>query len=77
MDHPDFKGKDLNAIPIGEYDKLRKKPAVWIPHGELANSPGEPTFDYTKGKFGPFSGQMFIGDQSRSNISSVFGQSGG
>ena len=71
MDHPDFKGKDLNAIPIGEYDKLRKKPAVWIPHGELANSPGEPTFDYTKGKFGPFSGQMFIGDQSRSNIMRV------
>lgn len=71
MDHPDFMGKDLNAIPIGEYDKLRKKPAVWIPHGELANSPGEPTFDYTEGKFGPFTGQMFIGDQSRSNIMRV------
>ena len=71
MDHPDFKGKDLNAIPIGEYDKLRKRPAVWIPHGELANSPGEPTFDYTEGKFGPFTGQMFIGDQSRSNIMRV------
>jgi len=71
MDHPDFKGKDLNAIPIEDYDQLRKRPAVWIPHGELANSPGEPTFDYTAGKFGPFTGQMFIGDQSRSNIMRV------
>jgi hypothetical protein len=71
MDHPDFKGKDLNAIPIEDYDQLRKRPAVWIPHGELANSPGEPTFDYTSGKFGPFTGQIFIGDQSRSNIMRV------
>lgn len=71
MDHPKFRGKDLNAIPIEEYDRLRKRPAVWIPHGELANSPGEPTFDYTSGKFGPFNGQMFIGDQSRSNIMRV------
>ena len=70
-DHPDFEGKDLNSIAIEEYEKLRKRPAVWIPHGELANSPGEPTFDYTKGKFGPFTGQMFIGDQSRSNIMRV------
>ena len=71
MDHPDYEGKDLNEIPIEEYDDLRKRPAVWIPHGELANSPGEPTFDYTGGKFGPFEGQMFIGDQSRSNIMRV------
>ena len=68
MDHPDFKGKDLNAITVEAYDELRKRPAVWIPHGELANSPGEPRFDYTGGKFGPFDGQMFIGDQTKSNV---------
>ncbi|MEK9773565.1 MAG: hypothetical protein VW576_08355 [Opitutae bacterium] len=71
MDHPEFKGKDLNKIPIEEYEKRWSRPAVWIPHGELANSPGEPIFDYTGGKFGPFTGQMFIGDQSRSNIMRV------
>jgi hypothetical protein len=70
-DHPDFEGKDLNSISIDDYEKLWKRPAVWIPHGELANSPGEPVFDYTSGKFGPFAGQMFIGDQSRSNIMRV------
>jgi hypothetical protein len=66
--HPDFKGKDLNKITPEEYAKLRTPPAVWIPHGEIANSPGNPLFDTTGGKFGPFAGQMFIGDQSRSTV---------
>ena len=70
-DHPDFKGKDLNAVPLKDYEKLWSRPAVWIPHGELATSPGEPIFDYSGGKFGPFEGQMFIGDQGRSNLMRV------
>jgi len=68
FDHPDFKGKDLNSISIEDYDKLRVRPAVWFPHGIVANSPGEPVWDTTKGKFGPFAGQIFCGDQGRSNI---------
>lgn len=68
MDHPKFKEVDLNSISVKEYDEMRTPPAVFIPHGELANSPGEPVFDTTGGKFGPFQGQMFIGDQTRSNV---------
>ncbi len=71
MDHPDFKGKDLNSIPVEDYEKLRTPPAVLLPHGDLSNSPGEPTPDSTSGKFGPFAGQMFIGDQTRSNLMRV------
>jgi len=41
---------------------MRKPPAVHFPHGELANSPGSPICDTTAGKFGPFAGQLFIGD---------------
>ncbi len=67
-DHPAFAGRDLNAIKVEEYDKLRTLPAINFPHGELANSPGEPVFNYTGNKFGPFEGQIFVGDQSRSNI---------
>ena len=67
-DHPDYKGKDLNKTSIEQYDKLRTRPSVWFPHGTVANSPGEPTWDTTKGKFGPFAGQIFCGDQARSNI---------
>ncbi len=68
MDHPDYEGVDLNSIPVEKYGELRKLPAVWFPHGDLANSPGEPVFDTTGGAFGPFAGQIFCGDQSRSNV---------
>ena len=48
-------------------DKIRKG-AVWLPHGKLANSPGHPAWDVTGGKFGPYQGQMFIGDQTLSTL---------
>ncbi|HEX8312893.1 MAG TPA: hypothetical protein VF614_16335 [Chthoniobacteraceae bacterium] len=68
MDHPDYTGKDLNQISVEDYARLRTLPSLWLPHGDLSNSPGEPTADSTQGKFGPFAGQFFIGDQTRSNI---------
>ncbi len=64
-DWPEYRGRNLDDIPDTEFDRLRSPPAVWIPYAELANSPGEPVFDYTRGRFGPFAGQAFIGDQSR------------
>jgi len=48
-------------------DKIRKG-AVWLPHGRYANSPGNPAWDTTGGKFGVYQGQMFIGDQTLSTI---------
>ncbi|MFS1422767.1 hypothetical protein [Shewanella sp. 10N.286.48.B5] len=69
-DHPDFgldKVRD-NRNNFNMFDKLREKPVVWIPHNEVANSPGNPEWDVTKGKFGPFEDQIFIGDQTQSNI---------
>ena len=63
-----YAGKNLDRISAEEYDHLRSRPAIYLPHGELSNSPGEPVFDETGGKFGPFDDQVFIGDQSRSNI---------
>jgi sugar lactone lactonase YvrE len=71
-DHPDFAGRDLNAIKVEEYAALRTPPAVNFPHAQLASSPGQPVFDYTGGKFGPFEGQIFVGDQTRSNLMRVF-----
>ena len=68
MDHPAFRGKDLNKISVEDYTRFRTPPAVYFPHGELANSPGEPTLDKTEGRFGPFQGQIFVGDQSLSNL---------
>lgn len=51
-----------------ELDKIRHLPAVWLPHTEISNSPGNPEFDMSEGKFGPFQGQMFIGDHTNSSI---------
>lgn len=49
-----------------------KPPAVWLPHGVLGISTSEILPDETKGAFGPFAGQLFVGDQGMSKIARVF-----
>ena len=49
-----------------------KLPAVWMPHGVLGTSTSELLVDDTGGRFGPFSGQMLVGDQGQSIVSRVF-----
>lgn len=46
-------------------------PAVWLPHGILGISNSEIIRDETAGKFGPFTGQLFVGDQGQSKIMRV------
>ncbi len=46
-------------------------PAVWLPHGILGVSNSEILKDETSGKFGPFDGQVFVGDQGQSKIMRV------
>jgi glucose/arabinose dehydrogenase len=47
-------------------------PCIWFPYGRMGQSAGEPRWDTTGGKFGPFAGQCFVGDQTRSNIMRVY-----
>jgi glucose/arabinose dehydrogenase len=47
-------------------------PAIWFPYGKLSQSASEPLWDTTAGRFGPFAGQCFVGDQTRSNVMRVF-----
>jgi hypothetical protein len=57
--------------PQIKYDAVvdsREKAIVLFPHNKVANSPGNPTWDDTRGKFGAFAGQMIIGDQTQSNL---------
>ncbi len=51
-------------------DKLRKG-AVWLPHGMMANSPGNLAWDLTGGKFGVYKDQIFVGDQTLSQLMRV------
>jgi hypothetical protein len=43
-------------------------PCIWFPYGKMSQSNSEPIGDSTGGKFGPFAGQMFVGDQTKANI---------
>jgi hypothetical protein len=40
-----------------------KMPAVWLPYDKMGNSPSGMAWDTSGGKFGPFHGQCFVGDQ--------------
>jgi hypothetical protein len=46
-------------------------PCVWFPYGRMGQSASEPVWDTTGGKFGPFAGQCFVGDQTKSMIMRV------
>ena len=47
-------------------------PAVWLPYGIYGVSTAEVIKDDTKGGFGPFAGQFYVGDQGQSKIMRVF-----
>jgi hypothetical protein len=63
-----WKNKDPFNMPVSMLDSMRTKAAVLFPQGIMANSPSQPIADPTKGKFGPFSGQLFVGEMNRNRI---------
>ena len=46
-------------------------PCIWFPYGRMGQSASEPVWDTTGGKFGPFAGQCFVGDQTKSTVMRV------
>jgi len=67
---PDSPQLEKKAL-VAEWEGKVRRCAVWLPHNILANSPGNPAWDLTGGKFGSFKGQMFIGDQTLSQLMRV------
>ncbi len=65
-------GKDALQIPLADLERRRKPPAVSFPFGVMGHSPSEPAWDATKGAFGPFAGQMFVGDQTKATVMRVW-----
>src|SRR5215208_3140614 len=49
-----------------------KTPAVWFPHTIMGISTSAILVDSTHGAFGPFAGQLFVGDQGQSKIMRVY-----
>jgi cytochrome c551/c552 len=55
-----------------KYPETVQLPAVWLPYGIHGVSTAEIIKDDTKGNFGPFAGQFFVGDQGQSKIMRVY-----
>lgn len=47
-------------------------PAVVFPHGKVGQSPTGIVYDNADGRFGPFKGQVFVGEQTHSQIQRVY-----
>ncbi|MHB0755564.1 plastocyanin/azurin family copper-binding protein [Polaribacter sp. M15] len=66
---------DNSGLTLYEYSKKEKAvkaPAIWFPHTILGISTSDILYDTTEGKFGPFEGQQFVGDQGHSKIMRVY-----
>ncbi len=64
-----------SGLSLYEYAKKvpeMKAPAIWFPHTIQGISTSDILYDTTAGSFGPFEGQMFIGDQGHSKVMRVF-----
>lgn len=67
--------EEQSGLSLYEYAKKvpeLKAPAIWFPHTILGISTSDILYDTTGGQFGPFEGQMFVGDQGHSKIMRVF-----
>lgn len=48
-----------------------KLPAVWFPYDKMGRSPSGMAWDQSGGAFGPFAGQLFVGDQYSAELMRV------
>jgi hypothetical protein len=72
LQHP---GQIPSNIPLPEaIEKIPslKLPAIWFPYRKMGMSATDIAWDSTRGKFGPFQGQLFVGDFTTARINRVF-----
>jgi hypothetical protein len=65
-----YDGLAADGKTEGKYPDL-DPPCIWFPYGRMGKSASEPVWDTTGGKFGPFAGQAFVGDQTNSSVMRV------
>jgi hypothetical protein len=65
-----YDGVDRTGKQTDVYPDL-SPPCIWFPYGRMGQSASEPIWDTSGGKFGPFAGQCFVGDQTRSIVMRV------
>jgi glucose/arabinose dehydrogenase len=65
-----FTGAPLEKAPT-ELAKLRTRAAIVFPHGTMANSPTKVLAITPEAKFGPFTGQLLVGEMNQPRIMRV------
>ena len=77
--HPDSPIKHDGKVPAGKpypvavkEDPLLVPPAVWLPYKKMGMSATDILADSTAGKFGPFAGQLLVGDFTMAEINRVY-----
>jgi hypothetical protein len=65
-----YDGVDGTGRFTGRYPP-HDPPTIWFPYGRMGQSVSEPVWDTTGGRFGPFAGQCFVGDQTRATVMRV------
>lgn len=61
-----YDGRPPLEIPVEDLEAMRTPAAIWFTQGSMANSPTQPLL--IPDGFGPFAGQMLIGEMNRSRI---------
>ena len=79
MNQPESTIKGVRRIPNGvpfplavaQFPQL-KPPAVWFPYKKMGQSATDIIVDDSEGKFGPFHGQLFVGEFTQASVNRVF-----
>ncbi|MCA9026749.1 MAG: hypothetical protein KDA86_16195 [Planctomycetaceae bacterium] len=79
MNEPGSTIHEVEKVPDGlplpqamaEFKQLRP-PAVWFPYKKMGQSATDIMLDESAGKFGPFTGQLFVGEFTQAGINRVF-----
>jgi glucose/arabinose dehydrogenase len=65
------KGRNPLKVLPSEFDAKRTRASVLFPQGSMANSPTQMLTDTSGGKFGPFAGQLLVGEMNKPRIMRV------
>ena len=60
----DWDGTDPLKVPVARLDQLRTPAAIWFPYGTYANSPTQMMTIPKTPAWGPFGGQLLIGEMN-------------
>ncbi|MCS7470176.1 hypothetical protein NZK35_26315 [Stieleria sp. ICT_E10.1] len=79
MNEPGSTIAGVEKVPSGlplpqalEQFKQLRPPAVWFPYKKMGQSATDIMLDQSGGKFGPFDGQLFVGEFTQAGVNRVF-----